>query len=497
MMTLANTTSGYALGNGGLAFIGVYVLALIGIGWLGHRAKKEDTLDDHYLGGRAFGFSVLFLTLYATQYSGNSFMGFVGKAYRGGFPIIYTVIAMMAVIGGYYIFAPRLYRLSRKRKYVTLGDYVQDRFSFRPLTILIVLIGIFGLANYVLTNLLALGKLAEVVSGDRIDFNYAVIGLAIVMLIYETLGGMRSVAWTDVTQGIILLISLGFIAFALFFHLGGPAGVAEGLENARPEIWDPPDMKQKITWLSSALLFFFGISMYPHAVQRIYAAKDEMTLRRSFQVMAFMPLFTTFFLVLLGITAISIFPGLGRSESDRTTLLMVGKLIEELPALVFMGPILVAAVIAATMSTIDSALLAISSMVTNDLYRAKFPNSNNATLTRIGKMTSIIVMVFVVVLTIKWQDQTIWRLLEIKLEVLAQIAPAVMLGTQIKKIGAYPIFIGALFGTIVAIYITMSSDPKPLGLHAGMWGLVVNLVSITIVYNLFYAGRTGRPADPR
>ena len=42
--------------------------------------------------------------------------------------------------------------------------------------------------------------------------------LAIVMLIYETLGGMRSVAWTDVTQGIILLLSLGFIAFALFFH---------------------------------------------------------------------------------------------------------------------------------------------------------------------------------------------------------------------------------------------------------------------------------------
>ena len=89
---------------------------------------------------------------------------------------------------------------------------------------------------------MALGKLAEVVSGNRIDFNYAVIGLAIVMLIYETLGGMRSVAWTDVTQGIILLISLGFIAFALFFHLGGPAGVAEGLENARPEIWDPPDI---------------------------------------------------------------------------------------------------------------------------------------------------------------------------------------------------------------------------------------------------------------
>ena len=92
-----------------------------------------------------------------------------------------------------------------------------------------------------------------------------------------------------------MIFSLHFQTFALFFHLGGPAGVAEGLENARPEIWDPPDIKQKITWLSSALLFFFGISMYPHAVQRIYAAKDEMTLRRSFQFMVFMPLFTTFF----------------------------------------------------------------------------------------------------------------------------------------------------------------------------------------------------------
>ncbi|MDA7681134.1 sodium:solute symporter family protein [Verrucomicrobiales bacterium] len=494
MIILANSPTGYALGNGGLAFISLYILTLIGIGWLGHRAKKEDSLEDHYLGGRAFGFSVLFLTLYATQYSGNSFMGFVGKAYRDGFPVFSTVVAMMAVIGGYFIYAPRLYRLSIRKKYVTLGDYIQDRFSFRPLTILLVLIGIFGLGNYVLTNLLALGKLAEVVSGNRIDFNYAVIALAVVMLIYETMGGMRSVAWTDVTQGVILLISLGFIAFALFFHLGGPSGVAEGLESVRPDIWEPPSLKQKITWLSSVLLFFFGISMYPHAVQRIYAARDEKTLRRSLQVMAFMPLVTTFFLVLLGVMAISVFPDLQKSESDRTTLLMVGKLMEELPALVMMGPLLVAAVIAATMSTIDSALLAISSMVTNDIYRVKYPNSNNKTLTMIGKMTSIIVMACVVLLTILLQDQTIWRLLEIKLEVLAQIAPAVMLGTQIKRIGALPFFIGALFGTILAVYLTMAPDSKPLGVHAGIWGLGLNIMLVFIVHIFSNVRRTGSPS---
>ena len=58
-MMLSNSSTGYALGNGGLAFIGLYILTLIGIGWLGHRAKKEDSLEDHYLGGRAFGFSAI------------------------------------------------------------------------------------------------------------------------------------------------------------------------------------------------------------------------------------------------------------------------------------------------------------------------------------------------------------------------------------------------------------------------------------------------------
>jgi len=490
-------SSGYALGTGGLTFIGLYVLALIGIGWLGHRAKKENTLDDHYLGGRSFGFGVLFLTLYATQYSGNSFMGFVGKAYRDGFPTIYTVGAMMAVIGGYFIFAPRLYRLSNRRRFITLGDFVQDRFSFRPLTIFIVLLGIFGLGNYVLTNLLALGKLAEVVSDGRVNFNIAVIVLALVMLIYETMGGMRSVAWTDVTQGIILLLSLGFIAFALFFHLGGPAGVAEGLEAARPDIWHPPILEQKITWLSSILLFFFGISMYPHAIQRIYAARDERTLKRSLQLMAFMPLFTTFFLVLLGVMAISIIPGLGKEESDRTTLLMVGKLVQEVPALTIMGPLLVAAVIAATMSTIDSALLAISSLVTNDLYRIYYPEANNSELTRVGKSTSIIIMILVVMLTIALQGQTIWRLLEIKLEVLAQIAPAVMLGIQCKKIKARSIFFGVIAGTLIAVYLTMGANPRPYGIHAGIWGLGMNFLTIFITQFGINIGRTGTPAEER
>ena len=162
-----------------------------------------------------------------------------------------------------------------------------------------------------------------------------------------------------------------------------------------------------------------------------------------------------------------------------------------------MGPLLVAAVIAATMSTIDSALLAISSMVSNDLYRMVRPDASSARLTGVGKMTSIMVMILVVILTILLQDQTIWKLLEIKLEILAQVAPAVMLGLQWKTLSARAVLAGVLAGTIVAVTLKMGPSAKPYGIHAGIWGLAANFLVLFLVQVSVCRGRTGTPLEAR
>ena len=73
------------LGPGAWAFISAYLLSLLGIGWLAKRARRADTLKDFYLAGNGFGFTVLFLTLFATQYSGNAFFAFTGATYRIGY----------------------------------------------------------------------------------------------------------------------------------------------------------------------------------------------------------------------------------------------------------------------------------------------------------------------------------------------------------------------------------------------------------------------------
>jgi SSS family solute:Na+ symporter/sodium/pantothenate symporter len=95
------------LGPTGTTFLLLYLASLLLVGWAGRRARKEDSLADFYLGGRGLGTFVLFLTLYATQYSGNTLVGYAGVSYRTGFKFIVSVVFMMSIVGGYLLFAPR------------------------------------------------------------------------------------------------------------------------------------------------------------------------------------------------------------------------------------------------------------------------------------------------------------------------------------------------------------------------------------------------------
>ena len=94
---------------------------------------QPETGSDYYLGGRSMGLGVLMLTLFATQYSGNALFGFTGQAYRAGFTWLSILHSMIAVVAGYLLFAPQLYRLSREKQFVTPSDYIAFRFPSRAL----------------------------------------------------------------------------------------------------------------------------------------------------------------------------------------------------------------------------------------------------------------------------------------------------------------------------------------------------------------------------
>ena len=123
-------------GNGALLAIGLYLVSMIGVGYYARVKRKGDTMADFYLAGRSLGMAVLFLTLYATQYSGNTLFGYTGKSYLIGFEWTVSVLFMFSIIVGYMLFAPRLVLLARSENFITPGDYISYRFKSRFLTVI-------------------------------------------------------------------------------------------------------------------------------------------------------------------------------------------------------------------------------------------------------------------------------------------------------------------------------------------------------------------------
>ncbi|MBW2458173.1 MAG: sodium:solute symporter family protein [Deltaproteobacteria bacterium] len=479
------------LGPGAMAILALYALSLIAVGFWGRMRRAEETLEDHYLAGRGLGLSVLLLTLFATQYSGNTLFGFTGKAYRIGFPWLMSVHAMMTMVVGYLVFAPRLQRLARKWNLITPGDYLLRRFGSHPLRILATLCMVYALANYTLAQLKVMGHAVAGLSGGRIDPFWGVVVLAVIMVLYETLGGMRSVAWTDAVQGLLLFFGFGLLLYLAWTTLGGlPTATAKIVEQV-PKKAAVPDASMCVYWLSMVVLVGIGGSVYPQAIQRIFAAKSGQTLRRSLAFMSVMPLVTTGAVLVLGIIAIPLYPGLDATGSDQVLALVLRDVMTASTFGYWTVVVLLAAVVAALMSTADSALLSISSMVVKDLYGPYLrKQATEEHLTNVGKIVSwVVIAVLVYIATL--EELTLVRLLEIKFEVLIQVAPALYLGTTWRKLDGRSVLAGMVVGLTIALGL-WALQSKPLGFHPGVLGLFANTL-VTVALGL----RAPRPATQR
>ncbi|MEA1982343.1 MAG: sodium:solute symporter family protein [Campylobacterota bacterium] len=475
-------TNAPLLSETGIWFLILYLTSLIVIGFVGKFASKEETLKDFYLGGQGFGVGVLFLTMYATQYSGNSLIGFAGSAYRNGWFFLVGVTFMIAIVAGYLLYAPKLYPISKKHNFITVGDYINFRYNSQLLTYIVVAISIFALSNYMLTNLKAIGYIMEYVTGGGIGFSQGIIFMSIIMVIYETLGGMRSVAWTDAIQGVLLFVGVIIIFNVVMIHYGSLSDNAALFLQNRPELFTSVTLTNQITWISVLILIFFGISVYPQAIQRIYSAKNESTLRRSLSLMVIMPLLTTLPLIIIAIIGSAHFPELDKKGSEQIILLMLNKLTH-IEGMSIVITLFVAAAVAAIMSTVDSAMLAIASLFTQDIYHKRHPKASQKRLTYVGKVFSWFVMAFMVVLAIKLPS-TIWWLIQIKLEILVHIAPAIMLGLHYKQLSYKTVLYGLLVGISITLTFLLTPLPsKPFGFHAGVIGLVFNFLTIYLHHN--------------
>jgi Na+/proline symporter len=476
----------------GVAGLVGYLVFLVGIAFVARRARQSESPADHFLAARGLGVFVLFLTLYATAYSGNSLLGYPGQAYRQGFSWVMATGFMLSIIVVFHALAPKLRPIAIRESFVTPGDWVRFRFAGEPgcraLLFAVSSLMAIALSNFLFGSLKAMGELTEQFTGSSVSYEWGVFLLAGMILFYETVGGMRAVAWTDALQGVLMMLGLGALLHWLLAESGGLGSLTNQILEVRPGAADLPDAREQINWFSTIALMGLASVVYPQAIQRIYAARSGRVLRHSLALMSFMPLVTTLVVTLIGLAAIARFQGLGDIEADRVMPLLLGAWAREGLGLAIAAMIVFLGALAAIMSTADSVLLSLGSVAAEDLFGR---SRREAGTTRFGKRIAVVVMAGMALLAIGARDVTLWGVIELKMELLIQCVPVFLIAIHWSRFRARPALVGLAFGVGIAIAGAALDSKRVFGVHIGVIGLAVN-AAIACIGSLFRA--PGRPS---
>jgi SSS family solute:Na+ symporter/sodium/pantothenate symporter len=483
-----------SFGELGLVALALYVVAVIGVTEVARRARRDLTPADHFLAGRGLGAFVLFLTLYATAYSGNSLLGYPGEAYRRGFSWIMSTGFMMAIIVAFHLLVPKLRPVAVGRGFLTPGDWLRHRFGDEPwgrsVLVACAVLMTWALANFLLAQLTAMGHVTSQVTEGLVPFWAGVVGLAALILVYETLGGMRAVAWTDAAQGILMFAGLATLLGWVLSDHGGLGATTRAIAELRPEALAVPPAREKSNWVSTVVLLGLASVVYPQAIQRIYAARSGRALARALAWMSFMPLVTTTVVFLIGIAAIPRLHGLEGVEADTVMPRLLADWALASPGFAMLAALVFVGALAAIMSTADSVLLSLSSIVAVDLLGR--PATDPAT-TRLGKRIASAIMLVAVVTALS-PRLTLWRLVELKMELLIQCVPAFLIALHWSRLRAGPTLAGIVLGSVVAGGAALLGTKRIEGVHVGVIGLALN-AAVAVAGSAWAAAQAERAGE--
>ena len=370
-----------------LIAIGAYFVVLIWIGLRIARKEKGTGESESFLAAdRNMNLVQTTASTAATDLGGGFSIAMGGLGFTLGISGSWLIaISGLSVVLVSFLMVPKVKRWADRVKGLTTGDLFEARFDRRTGTVAAVVIGIAWF-TFVGGQIIAGAKLLQ--STIDISLTVAVVVSGAVILAYTAAGGLKAVIYTDVFQMVVLLIGIVFIAAPIgLYTVGGWGGIVEHF-SANPETqslvdWGAIGWKRLVGWFLAIFpVWFISIA----AMQRIVAARDEKTARRAFFLTG-VPIEWPLFAIgstLIGLIARMLMPDLQDPELATPMLIM-----ELLP--VGLTGIVIAAYIAAVMSTADSVLMGPVAIVTNDIYRRYFrPNASEQSIVMVARIATLV-----------------------------------------------------------------------------------------------------------
>ncbi|MBU0631272.1 sodium/proline symporter PutP [bacterium] len=363
-----------------------YMLVMVGIGIYFY--FKTNDLSDFVLGGRSLGPGVTALSAGASDMSGWLLLGLPGMMYTQG--IVGSWIAVGLILGAYinwhYVAKPLRVYTHHLDDAITIPDYFSNRFedkgnTLRVVTAVVILV---FYTLYTSSGLVGGAKLFE--ATFHLDYQTALIIGSFIIVSYTFLGGYNAVSWTDFIQGILMMLALVVVPVVVIYDLGG---VGEGLRII--ESVDPAnlDILSGTSFIGIISLMAWGLGYFgqPHILVRFMSIRHEDEMNRAKTIGM-----TWMILSIIGSLAVGFF-GLAYVVSHGVDLKDSEKIFIALSQLLFnpwIAGFLLAAILAAIMSTIDSQLLVSSSVLTRDIYHVILrKDASDKELVWVGRITVI------------------------------------------------------------------------------------------------------------
>ena len=212
-----------------IAFVGLYWAYCLFWGFKGARTAKTST--DYFLAGRSIGVWVFVLAATATSFSGWTFVGHPGKIFTDGLPYAFASFYALTIPFTGVLFLRRQWVLGKAYSYVTPGEMYSDYYGGNAMRLLTVLVAFLFSVPYLGVQLKASGSLFNVLSDGLISVNLGMFALTTVVVIYVASGGLKSVAYVDCAQAILLAVGIAILGGVALHYSGGWSGFTTGLAN--------------------------------------------------------------------------------------------------------------------------------------------------------------------------------------------------------------------------------------------------------------------------
>ncbi|MFQ5788974.1 MAG: sodium/proline symporter [Acidobacteriota bacterium] len=339
--------------------VGAYFAGMLLLGvWFNKRLRSE---KDYFIARGRLGPATIGFSFSATQMSGSSYMGAVGTEKLLGYNFTPAGVSSAAAPWfSYILLGSKLRRIAGRIRSVTIADIFEARFYSKSAGMVSTLIMLLAFIPMIAAQLKAAGNVFEVLLGVPYLTGLFVFGG--IVILYTVLGGMYAVAWTDLIQGLIMILGFAILAPVAVGAAGGFAEMHRQYGELNPQSISFLGGMPALWVVSNFLVWgFFQIGGSPASVTRFLIPEDEKTLKSAMVYSVFFQSFIYVCATLIAIAGGVLLPHLERP--DLTVPTMVSQL---LPPVV--GGVIVAAVLGAIMSTIDSILLLAGSLAVQNVY---------------------------------------------------------------------------------------------------------------------------------